>query len=460
MVDDINLSEEEIRHDAAIVTGRVKKKVFISFVSLLTDPVSKRGEEGPVLTLCREILPDAVYLFPSFDPNSDTGSTEGNAHAVRDTLLNIIPEASCGIKLMELSDPTDFDMLSKEWLGKLNEMINELGDPTSYEFHLNCSSGTSQMQATAHLFANSGKIPGIICWQCRSPKDAKNGPLNCKIGTSLFKDYASAEHMKSSVNNMDFISAEDTLKQMLSGISAERDPVHHSIVSLALSVFHAYACMDMLRYQAAYSVLRDADRKFGQKAGLGSRHRDLLNNQLKFLEKLKSGGIGETEDNLIDLYFNIIRCKRRGAYADVLARFRRLVEGCLYYRLSEKHGIDPRNLSRSPDKNKLKMLKDNPQLKPSWNFIGLANAREALKLMNDDKVRESEDLLNEAIDYTDSRNHTIVAHGMSEVKEDDAHKSVECAYGLLKMLVLGCRYKLINAYPFKEDDIRLWTKLF
>ena len=67
----------------------------------------------------------------------------------------------------------------------------------------------------------------------------------------------------------------------------------------------------------------------------------------------------ESSHNLVDLYFNMTRAFERGNYVDVLARFWRLREGILYYRLS-KYGINKRNLDKSrPESLKTLQEKDD-----------------------------------------------------------------------------------------------------
>ena len=73
---------------------------------------------------------------------------------------------------------------------------------------------------------------------------------------------------------------------------------------------------------------------------------DILAEQRAFLEYVKENTEEESSHNLVDLYFNMTRAFERGNYVDVLARFWRLREGILYYRLS-KYGINKRNLDKS-----------------------------------------------------------------------------------------------------------------
>ena len=227
--------------------------------------------------------------------------------------------------------------------------------------------------------------------------------------------------------------------------------------------------MDMLRYGSAYSTMHDALQAPGYNY-LDDERKGLLRKQHKMLELLRASGEKESPENLTDLYFNMQRCFKRGAYADVLARFWRITEGSVYHRLENRHEINPRDLWNGPQTKKgmanLELLKNVPkgryQKRYPKQFIGLENGRYALLHVLDDPLAENVEFVTffeqDVKDMTNERNGTIIAHGMGDVSEDDAEKCLRYAERIHCTLVPSAE-KEIRRYPFKEDDIMTLTSL-
>lgn len=205
--------------------------------------------------------------------------------------------------------------------------------------------------------------------------------------------------------------------------------------------------------------------------------KDILKEQVETLKILQGGSIKETPQNLVDLYFNMQRCFERGNYADVLARFWRMGEGSLYYRLESEWGINPRGLDASPDRGNLAELRKVPRYQPTGHrkeFIGFEGGRKALLEVFKDKAyiemwksytkghHYSGGKVwdeNQIISLINKRNDSIVAHGMKPVSEDNARECLPIAEAMLLALVLDAEQR-IREYPFKKELIERWMTLF
>ncbi len=172
--------------------------------------------------------------------------------------------------------------------------------------------------------------------------------------------------------NMSFVPArENALRiSMLSLIERQR-----SAAKFISKMFSAFSYKDLLCYRTAYSTkneIKNVPLCADVLKSLDETQRKIFDERFAMIEKLNGGarseikyGKGkdskkstraETPENLTDLYFNMQRCFKRGAYADTLARFRRLCEGSVYYRLEHVYGINPADLNHSKKRGNLEML--------------------------------------------------------------------------------------------------------
>jgi hypothetical protein len=91
-----------------------KKRVLLSFVRQ-RDPYNKTPDgsktEGSILTICAEIIPDIVYLFPSPnifpDGELSKSATETNARDVESIYKSLDPNCQFMIKILNIKDVTD-----------------------------------------------------------------------------------------------------------------------------------------------------------------------------------------------------------------------------------------------------------------------------------------------------------------------------------------------------------------
>lgn len=474
-----------------------RKKVLLSFVGgrdpyndknnkeehsldIVPENVEPRpkNEWGSILTICEHIQPDIVYLFPSCkekNPGNNT-NTEENAEKVKAILMKNRGERSsflCKILPLDIQDATDFEEISVEMEKKIDAVLQELGDIARYEFHLNCSSGTQQMAAVGYVFANSGKIPEIKRWQCKDPERLRPREERLReINTAFLDESIYRKRIEAGMNRLAFLSVKENSATLSKIAGSEKQ---RQIGTLLSQVFDAYLFMDVLRYQDAYVTLRNVEQHPDFGGLMNAELKDILKEQVETLKSLKGGSIKETHQNLVDLYFNMRRCFERGNYADVLARFWRMGEGSLYYRLESEWGINARDLDASPDRKNLAELRKLPRYQPTghWKeFIGFEGGRKALLDVFKDKAYigmwdayskkhlERRDLDENRIKkLIKIRNDSIVAHGMKPVSEDNARECLPIAEAMLLALVPDAEQR-IKEYPFKKELIARWMTLF
>jgi len=136
------LNTQKKREDTAISAYEAKGKILISLVGN-RDPYGtsyhntdiKEYSEGPVITAFRRLNPDFVLLLP-------TRETMKNASKTEVEIENIVKKKICTVRLLDIPDPTDYDVVYIAILSAINSVENKLKD---MEVFLSLSSGTPQM---------------------------------------------------------------------------------------------------------------------------------------------------------------------------------------------------------------------------------------------------------------------------------------------------------------------------
>lgn len=446
------------------------KKTFAGRLSCLFSGCSCRIEktpdkksEGSILTLCREIRPDIIYLFPSAEGQS---TTMHNAEIVKKELTKILPNTQCSIFPLNGNDPTDFEDLSREFREKLGRIASELGELQNFSYHINCSSGTQQMAAIAYVFASGGMFPAVQRWQCRDPRFS--GDRVQRIDTNFLEEHTIIEKIKRNLDAYAFTTIADDCALLSNKTTT---PQRREIALFFAEVFKAYSYQDTLRYQEAYITLKNSLK--GMSSFLDAESLAILQSQVAALKELLSGNIAETPENLIDLYFNMLRCYERGAYADVLSRFWRVGEGCVYYRLASHWGINPREIFNSPSKEHLELLRRHPDFQNRLpKNMEFKRGRQILREYFEDrdyielwekytkkKVKFNKSFSDNKIQsIIEKRNDTIVAHGMKPVTEEYAQESLEISEVMLLSLLPDAERRMAD-FPFKKDTLKKFVLL-
>jgi hypothetical protein len=426
--------------------------VLLSFIGMRDPYNDADGTKGSLLSLCDQIRPDRIYLFPSKGEKSET---ESRAREAEKILTAKPPAPVVTIMPLEVTDATDFVQLSARFEDKISEVVAGLTEGRKiledYEFHINCSSGTQQMAAIGYVLASAGRFPRIVRWQVKDPKYvAPNEPRVIKIEADIIGENTYIQRVKGNLKKFNFPSIFNDLKFLARIAAGERREKAETLSK----VFDAYVLMDILRYKEAYAAIKEVSSPYWDAAP--------LNRQIATLKNLQNGGSKETPENLIDLFFNMERCRERGAFADVLSRFYRLEEGVLYYRVKNEHKVDPRDMwgsGNDPGKVEELKLKLRLEAKYSQERLGFERARKALEAWGDKEYLEVWDKIEELTrELTRTRNDAIVAHGMRPVSAKDARDALDVAKRLLTAFLPNGGPSIEN-YPFRPENIENIAKM-
>jgi hypothetical protein len=449
----------------------VVAKILLSFVGM-RDPYNIKGgveTEGSILSICAEITPDIVYLFPSskdfVTPLSDgrISSTDDKALEVERIYKGVSPDCEFRIRSLEVGDVTDFEELSVEFESKIVGVISDLGgrdELKNHEFHLNCSSGTQQMTALGYIMANTGRIPQIRRWQIKDP-DFNSGllPRVREIITDVIEENNCIEKIKGNLDKLNYYSIKDECERLSAVACSQR---RRDNVSVLAQIFDAYINLDLLNYQRARGLLN----LVLENPAISAAALDIIREQNEFLRLiLNTGGniADESSQNLVDLYFNMERCLSRGAYADVLARFRRVLEGSVYFMLRTTFGLEPRDIQSSKNSANLAILQGNHNFGSFVGHVPFHKAFKAMEILDDYyngvkgyKFHEYKKFfiaIEKEIDrLVKIRNNSGAAHGMRPVSYEDARDGIPLARDVLTTLIPNT-VELLENYPFTPEKI-------
>ena len=443
------------------------KKMMFSFVGE-QDPYSeKTEEEGSVVTLCRKIRPDIVYLFPTAGGHGVRSETQSNADLTRDWIVQSVdPNVEVFIRPMVLNDPTDFTSVIPAVRRAVDEVLSAVG-MDEFEIHINCSSGTPQLKNTWLILANGGVFSNCHLWQVANPRYAPAERVR-EIEITFLEEENILTRLKQYTREFQFKQmAEESLRlKQISAYSYRREKA-----ALLHRLFLAYHCWDLIQYPEAHQRLNGVLNEIRRTRDL-QELTDLLERQLAVLAKLKENRKEEGPENLVDLYYNACRRLRRNDYTDTLARFWRLYEGLLYWRIREVFGLEPTELSRSSNPERFRQLIEfaaaNPsRLNPNIQKLNLRQAETLLaEVLKDRDYLQAVQLtvaaqrsgapemmkLRRLLDeLRERRNQSIVAHGMEPVNEKDAANCIAAMETLLRYY-FG-ENGLMADYPFQEGEV-------
>ena len=445
--------------------------------------------EGSVLTACRWLEPDIVYLFPSSKEKAAETSkphnhTEDNANEAKNILTSQFGIKECYVMPLMTDNATDKmkvysclrsnmrkvidDNLAKDSPDKQEYMAQ------NYELIFIRGSGTTQMKETVTLFLQS--LPYEFTeYECKDPQYGEGKDRLNQLPSELAEETLLLKSIDANLNSYYFHSVVENCDR-LSQISILQP--RRGVAGVLKDIFTAYECVDLMQYETAYDNILPASNKENQERFMKKHSSvplekisDTLSRQAKFLENLRTKvrlkDEGEDVNNLIDLYYNMQRAYTRGNYVDVLARFWRLREGMMNYRLLKYHHLNRRNLKKPfLDKKEENQRKSNYDLimrsqysdKVDWNNGWVKNDIGAISsllrnVFNDVELKAFEKRHQSQLEYLrDSRNQTIVAHGMLPVSKNTADTCMSLSKEVINLIPGG--KEVYDSYPFKLEDMR------
>jgi hypothetical protein len=426
------------------------------------------------------------------DTDNQSSNTEINAMAVRQFFKerntkriygNFDSETDIHILPLELEDATGFEEISEKFYEKIEGLLDETFEVEDCDFYINCSSGTPQMQAIACLFANTGRIPGIKCIQSKDPNRLKKGePRVREIKTTFLDERYYIKRIRALLGDFDFHSA-----ALLCLRLKDCSQTYKQSAAILHLIFRAYEYLDHMQYDQAYALINSICNEFADppdekpwkdmqertledifKKNIHNRkvsafeNKDfveLLRKQKAFLEEVKQNYKSENLHNLTDLSHNMCRAFDRGNYADVPARFLRLREGMLYYRLETLYGINVRHVEESKNKDNVRKLENSEAFSDHIPHEGpfkkmyQALFVDILTFLGDETLRKFEDLHNdwEMKQVRYARNQTYIGYGMGPARKEYAYTCLELAKEILPLIPDS--EDIQKDYPFKKENM-------
>jgi hypothetical protein len=415
-----------------------KMRILLSFVGY-RDPYAEDNTEGPLLTCVKKLEPSKVYILRT--------NLEESARKTAEIISSMSGGIECEIIDTKIQDPTNYT----EILQKLKVDVERIcKEHTNGEFHINISSGTPQIEACWLLLVNSRCIQARL-HTVKAPRFVRGG------------------EERVSELDIQFIREEVEFDNAIQLISSHRyDGASKIFGNLAKTTYHldkeklyeilskfscCYFLWDLLDYGEAQKIcieLVERFEKFKKVKSIFEKHYNILWRQEQILSSLVElqKENQETKEILLDIYHNSVRRYEESNYVDCLARFWRLYEGCLFYQLREKHGIDPRNIQEQNQdvKDKVhKILGKLPKtlsVETSMKVLEQQGDHLATRLLKEKKLK----------DLRSIRNDSISAHGLRMVSERIGSDCVRTGRWLLKETFRIADSEL-DLYPFQKKFV-------
>jgi hypothetical protein len=153
-------------------------------------------QEGPILTLCREVRPHFVYLFyTTGGENNFTDNMAKTKQFLEGSTGSVTP-----VPLHAELDPTDLSQLLPVFQAELEKILKAHSPNDNTAFFVNASSGTPQMLITWHLLAERRWLPSALLLQIRERRYVKEGesqirPVVLPAGSVIAREEGSNAHI-------------------------------------------------------------------------------------------------------------------------------------------------------------------------------------------------------------------------------------------------------------------------
>ncbi|MFC2076806.1 hypothetical protein ACFLT7_06970 [candidate division KSB1 bacterium] len=400
----------------------------------MEDPASERRINGPILELVGELKPDQLVLLVTsaddgvLDPTEEAGKRTGREITRR------FPDIEIRSVPLTVFDSTDFEELLMEMKQAVEGLVREYreleGDDV--EFSVCLSSGTPQVQAVWITLRNAEVIPAAL-FQVRVPGTVPEGSSRIRPVQPYFLEEEKKLHRaRNYLFNSSFRAAE---RELLELAKATSDAVRGSRANELARLASVLERVDQADYRTAYRTLSDLDEELAPHSARSPELAELrtgLQPLLSTLSILIGEGIHESRLGLIDLYHNARRRYHRGEYIEVMNRFRRFCQGCLYFRLRET------------------MVEAKPE---KLNFD---QSLDRLRKANDEVIERLDKnprLLKQLTTMTVHRETSLAGRGMGTVERSRAEGALGLMSRLLRTLFPDLNQAALNNYPFSMSSI-------
>lgn len=388
-------------------------KILLSSVGN-RDPLAPDQTEGSIVTACRRIEPDILFLFPTAEqPLQNSSSTEENANKTKEFLQQILPKTKVYIRVLDIPDPTDYQQILKLMENEVLSVQEKFRNSLT-EYHISISSGTPQMQACWLLLVNSGRIKAKA-WQVLAPQWCQDDESRCRvIETGFIEEQNKINRAKEYFDLGIFKAAQDELE--LLALSTYM-PDRATKAELFANLCAAYQDWDLYLHREAITKLEKLLKELRRFHGMNELV-DILSEQLATLQEIVKANFEECQTNLLDLLHNAERRRKNGQYADCLARFSRIYEGCYYYLVKEYlKDVDPRKkLELQPEWVK--------QLVKNKGYLNVYDCHELMQYKEPDRAIP-DGLFQDLNAFKNQRNNSIIAHGMEAIEKRDADQALK-----------------------------------
>lgn len=235
-------------------------KIFISPIGL-SDPVSERREgEGPALTLCRYLHPDIIFLLPTAERLDVKDSTHERGKRTEELMRIILPDAAVYIKLLEVSDPSDFSQILPQLKIVITSILEQTQNYPEPEFYINVTSATPQIQAACLLAVSSGLPPAAKALQVTDPKYAPEGKRIREVPVTLLQEDEQIDKVARLFQRYLFDACIEELKSLeqLTFSRQRRDAAENWRL-----LCQAYAALDRLHYKDSSERMNNLMNRIG-----------------------------------------------------------------------------------------------------------------------------------------------------------------------------------------------------
>lgn len=448
------------------------KKVLFSFAGH-RDPFGEGGNEGSVVTLVRHTFPDEVVLMAV----NEEGKNFAEQSAEWMNLEDVMGLSRDRIYIESVvGDPVDYSAaleIVHDILIRHRKRCLEITNKEDLEFIANASSGTPAMKTAMILAKHMGLLGAGSVFQVRNPiyVDSEHPHISV-IRIGFLEEESLRRECLGAIETQQFVRAKELLSRL--DITTFSETVHSSVFWLK-RMLNGLERWELSEYTKALEELKKS-RELMNKATVFNELRDHVNRQIKWLSEKDLISNQETEMNLFELYQSVSRYYQSRRFTDGLARFWRLVEGTIYWRFLKEYHINIKKLdtlklpesvaSRLNDSGMLQLTSARGRQDIFWMLELLRNMNDVpFKGWLETSLRNGENTItvSEQLHRLRSqRNHSLAAHGMQPVSENDLHQAVIIARHLVINVLPGAD-QLQSEYPFHPlqltDLLRAhWTR--